>query len=117
MDRTYFCVWVVRRLEPDLLDAHLAEEDFHESNQVRKGQSTVRDNTFDLVELGQVRCIHGFVSEDAVNAEELGRPEAVVFWPFLAGNRPIVLEILPAAFSGQLVQHVCGARRRVCAEE
>lgn len=108
MAKTDLGIRVVGGFESDLMDAHLAEEDFHEANQVGEGQITVRDNALHLVELCQVCRVHGLVSEDAVDAEQLGGAEPIVLVAFLRNGWLIALvNLLPTAFRCQLVQHMC----------
>lgn len=71
-------VRVISRLEANLLNTHLAEEDPHETNQIGQSKVAIRNDTFNLVEFGQVGSVHGLVSENSVDAEQLGRSETVV---------------------------------------
>ena len=77
-------VRVVSRLETQLVDAHLGEEDLHEANQTTESQTEVGDDTLDLVELSQVGSVDCLITEDTVDTE-------VASWP---------------GVGGQLVQHV-----------
>lgn len=86
-------VRIVCWLEPDLLDTHLLEEHPHEAfkrretssfeviqshtNQVSKSETTVGDDTLDLVEFGQMRGVHCLVPENTVDTEELSWSEAI----------------------------------------
>ena len=90
-------VWVVSRLEAKVLDAHLGKEHLHESNQITQGDTVVGNHTFDLMKLGQVRCIDCLVSEHAVNREQLRWLE-------------------PTRLMCDRIQHGRGYRCRVCAQ-
>ena len=112
---THLRVGVIRRLEPDIRDTHLLEENTHEPDQIRERQFTVRNDTLDLVELSQMRRVHRLVSEHAVDTEQLGRAEPVVCFarfPLDAAAGAAVVEVLAVAyvfattFCGELVEHV-----------
>ena len=62
-------VRIVRRLETQLVDAHLRVKDLHEANQPAQRQAPVRNDAFDLVKLGQMRRVDRLVAEDAVDGE------------------------------------------------
>lgn len=66
---THFRVGIIRRLETDLLNPHLVEKDAHETYEVRQGQVTICNNSFDLMELCKMGSIHSLVSEDSVDTE------------------------------------------------
>ena len=70
---TGFSVGVVGRLEAQLVDTHLGEEDFHESDQSAQRESEVCNHTLDLVEFSQVGCVNGLVAEDTIDGEEACR--------------------------------------------
>ena len=55
-----------------------SEELVQHADQVSQRQVAVRDQPFELVELGQVRRVEVFVAEDAVDGEELGRLELLL---------------------------------------
>ena len=55
-----------------------SEELVQHADQVPQRQVAVRDQPFELVELGQVRRVEVFVAEDAVDGEELGRLELLL---------------------------------------
>mmetsp|Transcript_2360 Transcript_2360/g.5543 ORF Transcript_2360/g.5543 Transcript_2360/m.5543 type:complete len:216 (-) Transcript_2360:1024-1671(-) len=85
-------IGVIRGLEPQLGDADFFEERFDCADQMAQGQVPVRHQPLHLVELAQVCCIHGLVSEHPVDGEVLLRGE---------GARGLVL-------LSQRVQHLCG---------
>ena len=68
-------VRIVGRLEFELGHAKLAEELVEDADEVAQGQVAVGDDTFDLMELGQVSGVQGLVSEDLVDREVLCRLE------------------------------------------
>ena len=55
-----------------------SEELVQHADQVSQRQVAVRDQPFELVELGQVRRVEVFVAEYAVDGEELGRLELLL---------------------------------------
>lgn len=84
----YLCVRIVSRLEPNVLEAHLLEEDPHKpcslqinlrnwtglvrcslTNEVRKSEITIGNDTLDLMKFGKVCGIHRLVPEDSVDTE------------------------------------------------
>ena len=85
-------------LELQVRQAHLLEEDLHESDQVAERDVLVRDDALDLVEFCQMRRVDCLVPEDPVDAEHLAGPE-------------------PARLVGDLVQHGGGRRGRVRAQD
>lgn len=64
-----FRVRVVRGLEPQPLDPHFPEEHLHEPNQPAQRQPKVRNDTLDLMELGEVGGVDGLVAENAVDGK------------------------------------------------
>jgi hypothetical protein len=74
-------------LEAELRDADLLEEGFDRPKEVSQAQIVVGHQPLDLVELAQVRGVHGLVPEHAVNGKVLGGLE-------------------PAGLVGELVQHL-----------
>ncbi len=68
-----FRIGIIGRLEAKLVYPHLRKEDFHEADQAAEGEAEVGDDAFDLVELGEVGRVDGFVAEDAVDGEVAGR--------------------------------------------
>lgn len=69
---TWLGIRVESRLEFDVGHTHLLEEDLHESNQITQSQVLVRDDSLDLVELGQMSGIDGFVTVNTIDREEFG---------------------------------------------
>ena len=82
---TRFRVGVVCWLEAESVDAHLGKKDFHEAYQSAEGETIICDYSLDLVKLGEMCSIDGFISENAIDAEVAGRP----------------------GVGGEFVQHVC----------
>ena len=64
-------VRVVGRLILQVLNADLVEESLHNTKEVVKADSTIDDNTFDLMEFSQMSGIKGLVSEDTIDGEVL----------------------------------------------
>ena len=64
-----FRIGIIRRLEAQIADAHFRKEDFHEADEAAQRQAVVRNDAFDLVELGEVGGVDGLVAEDAVDGE------------------------------------------------
>lgn len=146
-DKTHLRVRVVSGLEPEVLNAHLLEEDTHEAygtvqlqqprqnlfehgsneltDQIRKREPTVRDDALHLMELGEMRRVHRLVPEHPVDAEQLRGTEAVVLDALLALDAPgcaapiklLVRCSLASTPRGELVQHVRRRGGRVRAQE
>ena len=70
-----FRVGVVGRLEAQFRDAQLLEERVNDAFQIAQRQIPVGDQTFDLMELGQMRGVQRFVSEHTVDGEQFGGSE------------------------------------------
>ena len=68
------------------------------TDEIREGEVVVRDDTLDLVELGEVGRVDGFVPENAVDTEQLRGLE-------------------PSGLVRDLVQHRCRHRGRVRAQD
>ena len=66
---TRFRIRVIGGLEAQVVDAHFREEDFHEADESAQGQAVIRNDSFDLVEFGEVRGVDALVAEDAVYGE------------------------------------------------
>ena len=64
-----FRIGIVRGFEAQIADTHFCEEDFHEADEAAQGQAVIRNDAFDLVELGEVGGVDGLVAEDAVDRE------------------------------------------------
>ena len=84
-------------LEADIMNADLREEVIDHADQMTQIQVAVRHEQLHLMELRQVRGIHGLVAEDAIDGEVLDGLES--------------LGVLRG-----LVQHLGGDRRSVGAE-
>ena len=69
-----FGIWVIGRLEAELVDSHFGEENFHESNQPAQCEAKIRNHTFHLVEFRQMRGIDGLIAENPVDGEVARRP-------------------------------------------
>ena len=87
------------------------------TDEISEGQVSVSDNSFHLVELGQMCGIHGLIAENAIDREELGRPEPVIFLVeiiirLVSCRAPmnkvlvVVFYLLASACGGQFVEHV-----------
>ena len=96
------------------------------TDEVRESQVPVGHNTLDLVELRQVRRVHGLIAEDAVDTEELRGPEAIPLAGLLALARrtrvrsqsiDFLVVLLSSTPGGELVQHRSGVRRGVRAQK
>lgn len=72
-------VRVVRRFEPDFMDAHFREEYFHESDQTPERKPKVCNHPFDLVELGEMGGVNAFVTENTIDRKVAG-------WPGVGGK-------------------------------
>lgn len=88
------------------------------TNEVREREPAVGDDALDLVELGQMRRVHGLVAEDAVDGEQLRGPEPILArLPRPRHGRACVRALglhrglggricaLPAARRGELPEH------------
>ena len=53
------------------MNAQLRKEILQEPHSIAEAQVVFRNHALDLVELGKMRCIDGFVAEDAVDGEVL----------------------------------------------
>ena len=62
-------VRVVGGLEAQVGNAHVAEEVLKETLEATKSEAKVGNDTFNLVELGQVSSIDSFVTEDTIDGE------------------------------------------------
>jgi len=69
---------VVRRLETNLCNPNFFKKSANGSDEVSQSQAAVRHHALHLVELAQVRGVHGFVAEDTIDAEVLLRGEAAL---------------------------------------
>jgi hypothetical protein len=67
--QTWLCIRVIGRLEAQVVDAHLLEEDFHKANQATKRESVICDHAFNLVEFSKMSLIDSLISKDAINGE------------------------------------------------
>jgi hypothetical protein len=65
-------VRVVGGFEAQARDTHTAEEVFEEALQTAERETEICNDTFDLVELGEMGGVDGFVAEDAVDGEVAG---------------------------------------------
>jgi hypothetical protein len=65
-------VGVVGRFEAQARDTHVGEEVFEEALEPAKRETEVSDDAFDLMELGEMGGVDGFVAEDAVDGEVAG---------------------------------------------
>lgn len=70
--QTRLGVWIVCRLETQLVDTHLCKENLHEPYQTAEREAKVRDDPFYLMELRQMCCINSLVSKDPVDREVTG---------------------------------------------
>lgn len=66
-----FSVWVVSGLVLKVLDTNLIEEGLHNTEQVVKSDALVNNDTFDLMELSQMRGVESLVSEHTIDGEVL----------------------------------------------
>jgi hypothetical protein len=62
-------VRVVSGFEAQARDTHAGEEVLEEALEAAERQTKVCDDAFDLVELGEMGGVDGFVAEDAVDGE------------------------------------------------
>jgi len=53
------------------MNPQLREKVLQEPHSITQTQVVFRNHALDLVELGQMRCVDGFVAEDAVDGEVL----------------------------------------------
>ncbi len=60
---------------------------FLHTDQVGEGKSPVGDDTLHLLELGEMRGIHSFITEDSINAEKLRRSESILGLALGGGTR------------------------------
>lgn len=88
-------VRVIRRFEFQSGDPDFREEIPDKALQVRKTQVLSNNQSFHLVELSEMSCIQGLVSEHSVNREQFGRSENSGFFVLVSD----LLEI-SRAYSG-----------------
>jgi hypothetical protein len=75
---TWLSVGVVGWLILQLLDADLCEEGLHDTKEVVKTESSVHNDTFNLMELSQVSGIKSLIPEHTINREVLHRLELLL---------------------------------------
>ena len=71
------CCIYARRLEPKIGNTHGTEENLHEFHETTQSETVVSNHAFHLMELTQVSCIDGLVSEleSAIALEKQRRPD------------------------------------------
>ena len=69
-------VRVEGRLETQLRDPDLVEEGFDRSDEIPEAQIVIGNQSLHLMEFAQVRRVHGFVPEDAIDGKVPGRGES-----------------------------------------
>jgi len=124
-----FRVWVVCGFEPEVFYPHLLEEDSHETykgklvpgeqtnrlseftDEICERQVPIGDDSFDLMELRQMRRVHRLVPEHPVDTEQLGRLEPILFLRprHFACNHALcfLVKVLSSAPGGEFPQHRC----------
>lgn len=80
----------------------------YDTNEVGESETTIGDDTLYLMKFRQMCCIHRFVSEYAVDTEELRRPETALLFTTRG-----ILNRITSAFCSQFIQHVRGRCCRV----
>ena len=124
-----FRVWVVGGFEPEVFDPHLLEEDSHEAykhelvlgeqvnhlsrptDKIRECQVPIGDDSLNLMELCQMRCVHRLVPEHPVDTKQLGRLEPILFLRprHFARNHAfcLLVKFLPSTLGREFPQHRC----------
>ena len=66
-----------------------AEKLGEQANNVRKREVARRNDAFNLMKLGEMRCIERFVAKNAIDAEHFRRPKAILrkFVELASGDR------------------------------
>ena len=60
-------VRVIGRLKLEILNSDPVKEGLHDAQEMFQADVLVNNHAFDLVELGQVSCVEGFVAEHAID--------------------------------------------------
>lgn len=78
-----FRVWVVSWLILQVLDSNFTVESVDHTHKIRQANSAISDESFTLMELGQMSLINSLISEDTVNREVFNRLELLLLGQFV----------------------------------